>query len=113
VNPAGIITTYAGTGQPAYGGDGGPAAAAQIFGPWQLALDRSGNLYVADYGNSRVRKIDSSGIITTVAGGGTGLGDGGPATAAGVGGNLLGVAVDAAGNLYITSDARIRTPPPA
>ena len=108
VNPAGIITTYAGTGQPAYGGDGGPAAAAQIFGPWQLALDRSGNLYFADYGNSRVRKIDSSGIITTVAGGGAGLGDGGPATAAGVGGNLLGVAVDAAGNLYITSDSRIR-----
>ena len=108
VNPAGIITTYAGTGQATYGGDGGPATAAQIFGPWQLALDQSGDLYIADYGNSRVRKIDSSGIITTVAGGGTGLGDGGPATAAGVGGNLLGVAVDAAGNLYITSDARIR-----
>jgi len=108
VNPAGIITTYAGTGMPTYGGDGAPATAAQIFGPWQLALDQGGNLYFADYGNSRVRKIDSSGIITTVAGGGTGLGDGGPATAAGVGGNLLGVAVDAAGNLYITSDARIR-----
>jgi uncharacterized protein (TIGR03437 family) len=109
VNPAGIITTFAGTTQLAYGGDGGPATAAQLFAPWQLALDKSGNLYIADWGNSRVRKIDSSGIITTVAGGGAGpIGDGGPATAASIGGNLLGVAVDAAGNLYITSDARIR-----
>jgi uncharacterized protein (TIGR03437 family) len=109
VNPAGIITTYAGTGMPAYGGDGGPATAAQLFQPWQLALDQSGNLYIADWENSRVRKINSSGIITTVAGGGAGaLGDGGPATAATIGGNLLGVAVDAAGNLYITSDSRIR-----
>jgi uncharacterized protein (TIGR03437 family) len=109
VNPAGIITTFAGTNQLAYGGDGGPATAAQLFAPWQLALDKSGNLYIADWGNSRVRKINSSGIITTVAGGGAGaLGDGGPATAASIGGNLLGVAVDAAGNLYITSDARIR-----
>ena len=109
VNPAGIITTFAGTTQLAYGGDGGPATAAQLFAPWQLALDKSGNLYIADWGNSRVRKINSSGIITTVAGGGAGpIGDGGPATAASIGGNLLGVAVDAAGNLYITSDARIR-----
>jgi uncharacterized protein (TIGR03437 family) len=109
VNPAGIITTFAGTNQLAYGGDGGPATAAQLFAPWQLALDKSGNLYIADWGNSRVRKINSSGIITTVAGGGAGpIGDGGPATAASIGGNLLGVAVDAAGNLYITSDARIR-----
>ena len=109
VNPAGIITTFAGTTQPTYGGDGGPATAAQLFAPWQLALDKSGNLYIADWENSRVRKINSSGIITTVAGGGAGaLGDGGPATAASIGGNLLGVAVDAAGNLYITSDARIR-----
>jgi len=61
-------------------------------------------------GNSRVRKITPAGTITTVAGGGaTGLpGDGGPATAATIGGNLYGVAVDGAGNLYITSNARIR-----
>jgi uncharacterized protein (TIGR03437 family) len=109
VNSAGIITTYAGTGKPTYGGDGGPASAAGLLQPWQLALDQSGNLYVADWGNSRVRKINSSGIISTVAGGGAGaLGDGGPATAATIGGNLFGVAVDAAGNLYITTDARIR-----
>ena len=109
VNPSGTITTFAGTNKAAYGGDGEPATAAQLFQPWQLALDKSGNLYIADWGNSRVRKINSAGIISTVAGGGAGaLGDGGPATAASIGGNLLGVAVDAAGNLYITSDSRIR-----
>ena len=109
VNSAGIITTFAGTNKAAYGGDGGPATAAQLFQPYQLALDQSGNLYIADWGNSRVRKINSGGIITTVAGGGAGaLGDGGPATAATIGGNLFGVAIDAAGNLYITSDSRIR-----
>jgi uncharacterized protein (TIGR03437 family) len=110
VNTAGIITTFAGTaGKAAYGGDGGPATAAQIFQPWQLALDQSGNLYIADWGNGRVRKVNSAGIISTVAGGGAGaLGDGGPATAATIGGNLFGVAVDAAGNLYIATDSRIR-----
>jgi uncharacterized protein (TIGR03437 family) len=110
VNSSGIITTYAGTGKAAYGGDGGAATAAQLFQPWQLALDQSGNLYIADWGNSRVRKINPAGTITTVAGGGMSgaLGDGGPATAATIGGNLFGVAVDAAGNLYITSNARIR-----
>lgn len=109
VNSAGIITTFAGTaGKAAYGGDGGPATAAQLFQPYQLALDNSGNLYIADWGDSRVRKINSAGIISTVAGGGSALGDGGPATAANIGGNLFGVAVDAAGDLYITSDSRIR-----
>jgi uncharacterized protein (TIGR03437 family) len=109
VNSQGIINTYAGTGVANYSGDGGPATAAELFQPWQLALDGSGNLYVADWGNSRIRKINSTGVISTVAGGGAGaLGDGGPATAATIGGNLLGIALDSAGNLYITSNARIR-----
>ena len=108
VDTNGIITTYAGTGDAKFGGDGGPAAAAQLFQPFQLALDKNGNLFVADWGNSRVRKITSAGTITTVAGGGTALTDGGPATGASIGGNLTGVAVDAAGNLYIASNARVR-----
>jgi uncharacterized protein (TIGR03437 family) len=110
VDPSGIITTFAGTGVAGFSGDGGPAKSAQLFQPFQLALDKTGNLYVADWGNSRVRKITPAGTITTVAGGGaTGLPmDGGPATAATIGGNLYGVAVDGAGNLYITSNARIR-----
>lgn len=105
------ITTYAG-GVSGYYGDGGPAIYARIFGPHGIAFDSAGNLYIADTGNNRVRKIDASGIITTVAGssgvGGFG-GDGGPATSA-----LLNypvaVAVDAAGNLYIADslNSRIR-----
>jgi uncharacterized protein (TIGR03437 family) len=114
VDPAGIITTYAGTitagaGVAGFSGDGGPAVLAKLFQPFQLALDTADDLYIADWGNSRVRKITPAGTITTVAGGGNGaLGDGGPATAATIGGNLCGVAVDATGNLYITSNARIR-----
>jgi uncharacterized protein (TIGR03437 family) len=114
VDSAGIITTYAGTitadaGVAGFSGDGGPAVLAKLFQPFQLALDTADNLYIADWGNSRVRKITPAGTITTVAGGGSGtLGDGGPATSATIGGNLYGVAVDAAGNLYITSNARIR-----
>ncbi len=105
------ITTYAGY-VPGFYGDGGLAIYAQILAPAGLAFDSVGNLYIADTGNDRVRKIDTSGIITTVAGssgvGGFG-GDGGPATSA-----LLnypvGVAVDAAGNLFIADslNSRIR-----
>ena len=109
VDPSGVITMIAGTRVAGFGGDGGPAKSAELFQPFQLALDHAGNLYVADWGNSRVRKITTAGTITTVAGGGTGsLGDGGPATASTIGGNLYGVAVDLAGNLFITSNARIR-----
>jgi uncharacterized protein (TIGR03437 family) len=103
VTPAGIITTIAGNGHPGFGGDNGPAAAAQLNQPYDVALDSSGNLYIADFGNQRVRRIDTSGNITTVAGNGaTGSnGDGGPATAA----LLLGprnVTLDSAGNLYLS-----------
>jgi uncharacterized protein (TIGR03437 family) len=107
VNPAGIIKTVAGTGTAGYSGDGGLAANAQISVPIGLAVDLQGNLYIAEGGNvvygPRIRKVDTSGIITTVAGNGTiGFsGDGGPATSAQLGGNLQGVAVDHAGNIYI------------
>jgi len=74
VDPAGVITTVAGTGGRGYGGDGGPAASAQLDTPSGVAVDGSGNLYVADYSNHRVRKVDLAGVITTVAGtGGGGL----------------------------------------
>jgi sugar lactone lactonase YvrE len=97
----GTITTFAGTGVAGFSGDGGPAAAAQLNTPRFLAV-ASGNLYITDSGNHRVRKVDlATGIITTFAGTGVAAfgGDGGPATAAQL--NVpLGVAADA-GNLYI------------
>lgn len=68
ISPAGIITTVAGTGRPGFSGDDGPAAQAQLQNPYGLALDGGGNLYVADLGNARVRRISPAGVITTVAG---------------------------------------------
>jgi hypothetical protein len=99
----GIITTVAGTGVSGYGGDGGPAVNALLNTPTGVAIDAGGNLFLSDYHNHRIRRVDAgTGIITTVAG--TGAfgygGDGGPATGA-----LLnyprGVATDASGNLFI------------
>jgi sugar lactone lactonase YvrE len=112
VDPAGIITTIAGNGKPGFSGDGGPATAARLNGPFQLALDSQGNLYIADGGNNRVRKVSLDGIITTVAGGGhpaDGRGDGGLATQARLR-FLIGVCVDPAGNLFVTDfpDGRVR-----
>ena len=102
VNTSGIISTIAGTGTTGYGGDNGPAIAAKLWLPRLMAFDSEGNLYVADTHNDRVRKISTSGIITTVAG--TGVqgysGDGTTATAAQLGGPQ-GVAIDDSGNLYI------------
>ncbi len=98
----GNISTIAGTGTGGYGGDGGLATAAQLNYPSGAALDASGNLYIADTFNDRIRKVDTAGMITTVAGTGTNgdSGDGGPATAAQLN-QPSGVAVDGAGNLYI------------
>jgi len=103
VDPNGIITTVAGNGAKGYSGDGGPATLARLNRPMGVALDAQGNLYIADTGNARIRKVDTSGIITTIAGGGNppdGLGDGGPATESHLD-QPTGIAVDAAGNLYI------------
>jgi trimeric autotransporter adhesin len=98
----GVITTIAGiSGTMGFSGDGGPATAAMLAAPWDMAFDASGNLYIVDALNNRIRKINSSGIITTVAGNGTILGgDGGPATSAGLF-NPYGVAIDPAGQMYI------------
>ncbi len=96
----GTITTVAGNGNQGFSGDGGPATSATLGGLGGVAVDSAGNIYIADWGNSRIREV-SGGTITTVAGGGNqGLGDGGPATSASLGGPS-GVAVDSAGNLYI------------
>jgi sugar lactone lactonase YvrE len=107
----GVITTVAGTGTPGFSGDGGPAANAQLNSPYGVAVDSLGNLYIADSGNFRIRKV-SGGIITTVAGSGLCCGysgDNGPAISAQL--NFPnGIAVDSTGNLYIadTGNFRIR-----
>jgi sugar lactone lactonase YvrE len=115
IDTAGILSTYAGNGSIAYNGDGQPATSAAVH-PFGLALDAGGNLYIADSFNNRVRKVDTNGIITTVAGNGTGAfsGDGGPAIVASIS-TPRGVAVDAAGNLYIadSSNNRVRVVSPS
>jgi DNA-binding beta-propeller fold protein YncE len=82
----GVITTIAGTGQQGFSGDGGPATEAQMNQPYGIVIDGSGNIYVADRLNQRVRCIDASGVITTLAGDGSGKfsGDGGPSARAGL-----------------------------
>jgi RHS repeat-associated protein len=109
VDSQGIITTVVGTGQAGFNGDGISATTAKINGPRGTTVDREGNLYFADYFNHRVRKVDSKGIITTIAGTGQSgfSGDGGPATQARL--NLpTGVAIDASGSIYIVDDHRVR-----
>jgi uncharacterized protein (TIGR03437 family) len=107
----GIITTFAGVPGGGFAGDGGPAITARLNSPSAVAVDAAGNVYIADSGNHRIRKVSASGIISTVAGTvKLGFnGDNQPATAASLT-DPEGVAVDAAGNLYIadTSNQRIR-----
>lgn len=95
------IYTYAGTGVPGYSGDGGAATTAQINESFGVAADAAGNVYFTDYNNHRIRKIDPSGVVTTIAGTGFGgfMGDGGPATAAWIRWPK-GITLDGAGNIY-------------
>ncbi len=105
-----IISTIAGTGAGSYSGDGGPATAATFNNVFGICNDVGGNIYVVDKGNSAVRKISTSGIVTTIAGGTSGFGgDGAPATAALLSGPRA-VAADVLGNLYIADqfNQRIR-----
>jgi len=98
----GNISTVAGSGTPGFGGDGGAATGAKLYSPVGLAVDAKGNLYIADTNNSAIRKV-SNGTISTVAGNGLQgyAGDGGPASSAQLN-DPQGVALDSAGNLYIT-----------
>ena len=124
VSPRGQISTVAGNGNPGYRGDNGPAWRAELSFPTGLAVDSLGNLYIADSGNNVVRRVSTSGVITTVAGnvvadqasGGLGgfSGDDGPATAARLNAPQ-GVALDQAGDLFIadTFNNAIREVTPA
>jgi sugar lactone lactonase YvrE len=102
--PPGIINTVAGNGTAGYSGDGGAATSAELHGPNAVAVDTAGNIYIADYYNNRIRKVTAStGDISTAAGNGTAgySGDGGAATSAELNGPGD-VAVDSAGNIYIS-----------
>ncbi|MBI4478483.1 MAG: hypothetical protein HY651_00505 [Acidobacteria bacterium] len=116
VSPDGIITTVAGNGQYGFSGDGVQATATRLASPAGLAIDGSGNLYIADLNNHRVRNVDTNGIITTYAGDGVAgfAGDGGLATSASMK-QPSGVAIDSSGNLYIadSSNLRVRMVSPA
>jgi len=105
IDTAGIVTTVVGTGAAGSSGDGGSATAAQINTPCGVAFDRAGNMFIAETYGHRIRKVNTSGTISTVAGTGTVgySGDGGPATAAQLN-RPQGIAFDSAGNIYI-SDA--------
>ncbi|MGW5679721.1 NHL domain-containing protein [Streptomyces sp. NPDC003860] len=109
-----VITTVAGNGEEGYSGDGGEAANARLSWPVDTALDSAGNLYIADRSNHRIRKVSPAGVITTVAGNGEkgSSGDGGDATKAQLS-YPTGIALDSAGNLYITGDYRVRKVSPA
>lgn len=111
VGQDGIAQRIAGTGEPGFSGDGGPALEAQIYWTNHMVADRKGNLFLADTGNHRIRKISADGIITTIAGTGKKgfSGDGGPATKADIY-NPVAIAIDDEGSLYIAdfSNHRIR-----
>jgi sugar lactone lactonase YvrE/pimeloyl-ACP methyl ester carboxylesterase len=109
VSPAGIITTIAGTENHHYNGDGIPATSATLSSPHAVAVDSLGNVYIADTGHRRIRKIGPTGIITTIAGNGEigDSGDGGPAVSARFD-YPSGVAVDAVGNVYISDSYKGR-----
>lgn len=72
VDPDGVISTFAGTGEPAFGGDGGPATEAQLHWPHDVTVDDAGNVYIADSNNQRIRVVNTEGVISTIAGNGDG-----------------------------------------
>ena len=117
VSPTGAISTFAGTGTGGFSGDGGPAASAQLAGPRGVAVDGSGNVYIADYSNHRVRRVGATGTISTFAGTGT---PGGSSVNTGTSTLVqlhdpTDVAVDRDGNVYIMdqNNNRVRRVTPA
>jgi streptogramin lyase len=98
ISPSGVVTTFAGDGNPGY--TDGPAASAEFYGPQAIAIDAQGNLYVCDVGNSVIRKITQAGTVSTFAGNGTRGYINGDVTAAEFN-NPQGIAVDASGNVYV------------
>ncbi|MBA3663048.1 MAG: T9SS type A sorting domain-containing protein [Bacteroidetes bacterium] len=102
INTGGVISTFAGTGVLGYSGDGSAATISTLYFPIGVAVDAAGNVYIADYGNDRIRKVNTGGVISTIAGNGLGgySGDGAAATLAQLSGPT-GVAVDPTGNVYI------------
>lgn len=105
VNPSGIISTFAGTGVSGYSGDGGSATSAKLNNPNGITIDNSGNIYFADNANNVIRKINNSGVISTICGTETAgySGDGGPALSAKLK-NPSDLAIDASGNIYIADN---------
>ncbi|GAB3690755.1 hypothetical protein GCM10027592_08240 [Spirosoma flavus] len=105
----GVLTTVAGNGTLGFNGDGGLATAASLARPWGITVDGLGNIFIADTENHRIRKIDTNGIITTVAGTGVSAlsGDGGPATAASLN-QPRGITTDNQGNLFIADQGNNR-----
>src|ERR1700687_3968168 len=98
-----IITTAVGTGDKGFAGDGGPANAALLNGPFDVAFAAAGNLYFSDTFNNRIRRVDArSGVISTVAGNGDAgyAGNGGAATAAALN-EPYGIVIDRAGNIFV------------
>lgn len=102
MDPAGVLTRVAGNSRAGYAGDGGLGIDAQLNNPLAVAVDRAGNVFIADTNNFRIRKVGLDGIITTVAGTGVSgyTGDGGPALQAQIG-EVVAIAVDSAGDLYL------------
>ncbi len=108
IDQYGVITTVAGSDSGGYSGDGGPATLARLFNACDIIVDRNNNLYIADRGNMRVRKVDNNGIISTFAGNGlvASTGNGGPATEAAT--IPIGITVDRDDNLLILEVNKIR-----
>ena len=108
VNTGDTITTIAGTGTAGFGGDGRPATGALLSHPVKVATDGLGNVYISDFYNARIRKVNALGIISTIAGGGlSGLGDNGPATSAELS-SPESTTLDATGNIYIVDQGNNR-----